>query len=161
MVLIPSVCKLTDKPLIAAGGMYSGQSLLAAMALGADGIQIGSRFAVCKESSAHENFKQKVFEINEGDTRLILKKLIPVRMIRNNLFSRLIEAEDSGVPRRDLLTLLGEGKSKRGIFEGDIEEGELEIGQVSSLLSESQSAKEIIDEIITEYQLVKNQLKED
>lgn len=151
MVLIPAIRRLTQLPLIAAGGMYSGRSLLAAMALGADAIQVGSRFAVCRESSAHERFKQKIFEINEGDTRLILKKLIPVRMVKNELFRQLTEAEESGASRRELLTILGEGKSKKGIFDGDIEEGELEIGQVSSLLSGSQSAEAIIEEIIREY----------
>ena len=150
-VLIPAVRKITEKPLIAAGGMYGGNSLLAAMALGADGIQVGSRFAVSLESSAHDHFKSKVFEINEGDTRLILRKLVPVRMIRNRLFEELSEAEERGAGRKELMSILGEGKSRRGIFEGDLENGELEIGQISSLLTRVQTASEIIEEIVNEY----------
>ncbi len=157
-VLIPSVRCVTDIPLIAAGGMFGGESLVAAMALGADAIQIGSRFAACKESSAHENFKNKIFEINEGDTRLILKKLIPVRMIRNTFFNRITDAEESGASRSELLHILGEGRSRKGIFEGDLEEGELEIGQVASLINKNQSAAEIIEDIITTYKQAKNRI---
>lgn len=159
-VLIPAVCKATDIPVIAAGGMFGGESLMAALALGADAIQIGSRFAACNESSAHDNFKNKIFEINEGDTRLILKKLIPVRMIRNTFFNRIIEAEESGASRSELIRMLGEGRSRKGIFEGDLEEGELEIGQVSSLINKKQSAAEIIEDIISTYKQAKDRIIE-
>ena len=150
-VLIPAVHQATKLPLIAAGGMYSGKSLLAAFTLGADGIQIGSRFAIAEESSAHPNFKQKVVEINEGETRLVLKKLAPVRLIKNKFYKKISEAEDAGASRRELLELLGREKSKLGIFEGNLDEGELEIGQISAELKKVQSAKEIMHEIITEY----------
>ncbi|MBN1598332.1 MAG: nitronate monooxygenase [Bacteroidales bacterium] len=160
-VLIPAVRKITDLPLIAAGGMYGGGSLLAAIALGADGIQAGSRFAVTEESSAHLEFKKKVIEINEGDTRLSLKKLIPVRMIRNNFYQHITKAEEQGSSRIELLKILGEGRSKLGIFEGDLEEGELEIGQVSALLDKIQPAGEIVKEIIKEYLERKKALSDD
>lgn len=150
-VLVPSVRHVTNLPLLAAGGMFNGNSLLAAFALGADGIQIGSRFAIAKESSAHTNFKQKVIEINEGETRLVLKKLAPVRLIKNNFYKRIVEAEEAGATRKELLELLGRGRSKLGIFEGNMDEGELEIGQVSAELHKIQSAREIIREVINEY----------
>lgn len=150
-VLIPSVRRVTNLPLIAAGGMYNGKSLLAAFALGADGIQIGSRFAIAKESSAHTNFKQKVVEINEGETRLVLKKLAPVRLIKNNFYKKVVEAEEAGATRKELLEVLGKGRSKLGIFDGNLDEGELEIGQVSAELDTIQSAQEIIQEVINEY----------
>jgi enoyl-[acyl-carrier protein] reductase II len=150
-VLIPSVREKIKLPLIAAGGMYCGRSLMAAMALGAEGIQIGSRFAISVESSAHENFKKKVIEINEGETRLTLKKLTPVRMIMNDFYNRVKEAEDSGASTEVLSEILGRGRSKIGIFEGNLDEGELEIGQVSGNIHRIQSAKEIIDEIIEEF----------
>jgi enoyl-[acyl-carrier protein] reductase II len=155
-VLIPSVREVTKLPLIAAGGMYSGKTLLASIALGADGIQVGSRFAIATESSAHENFKKKVVEINEGQTRLTLKKLTPVRMIMNEFFKRINEAEIRGASIEELSELLGRGRSKKGIFEGDLLDGELEIGQVSGLLTKIQTAQEIISEIIDEYIKVKN-----
>ncbi len=158
MVLIPTIRSVTTLPLIAAGGMYSGRSLFAAMALGADAIQVGSRFAIARESSAHENYKRKVIEINEGDTRLIMKKLIPVRLIKNKFFSRIVNAEESGASRKEILEILGFGRSRKGIFEGDLEEGELEIGQISCMLKETESAKKIINEIVEEYFKVKKQL---
>ena len=158
MVLIPAIRSVTSLPLIAAGGMYSGRSLLAAMALGADAIQVGSRFAVARESSAHENFKRKVIEIKEGDTRLIMKKLMPVRMIKNPFFSRIAEAEDKGANRKELLEILGSGRSKKGIFEGDLEEGELEIGQVSALLNDTEPARNIVNDIVEEYAGIKKEL---
>ena len=158
MVLIPAIRSITSLPLIAAGGMYSGRSLLAAMALGADAIQVGSRFAVAKESSAHENFKRKVIEIKEGDTRLIMKKLMPVRLIKNPFFSRIIDAEDKGASRKELLEILGSGRSKKGIFEGNLEEGELEIGQVSALLNDMEPAQKIVNDIVEEYTRIKKEL---
>lgn len=150
-VLIPAVRKVTRLPLIAAGGMFGGKSLLAALALGADGIQIGSRFAAAEESSAHVKFKNKVVEINEGETRLVLKKLTPVRLIRNAFYNKVSAAEDGGASRKELLELLGRGRSKKGIFEGELVEGELEIGQVSAAINKIQPAEQIVEEIITEY----------
>jgi len=155
-VLIPAVRSVIDIPLIAAGGMYNGASLIAAMALGADAIQVGSRFAIAKESSANQAFKEKVVEINEGETRLTLKRLIPVRMIMNKFYNEISRAEIEGADARQLLAILGQGRSRRGIFEGDLEDGELEIGQVSALLHKIESAKEIIDEIISEYSAIKS-----
>ncbi len=157
-VLIPAVREIVNLPLIAAGGMYSGYSLLAAMALGAEAIQIGSRFAAAMESSASDAFKRKVIEINEGETRLTLKKLIPVRMIMNDFYYRISKAESDGADIKDLLTILGQGRSKLGIFDGDLSEGELEIGQVSALLKKIQHVQEIINEIITEYAAAKENL---
>lgn len=158
-VLIPSVRKAVRLPLIAAGGMYGGKSLLAASILGADGIQVGSRFAIAKESSAHPEFKKKVIEINEGETRLVLKKLAPVRLIKNDFYKKITEAEDAGASRKELLELLGRGKSKLGIFEGNLDEGELEIGQISAELQKIQSAKEIVEEIVQEYNQEVTKLK--
>jgi enoyl-[acyl-carrier protein] reductase II len=159
-VLIPAVRQVTSLPLIAAGGMFGGASLMAAIALGADAIQIGSRFAVSKESSAHENFKNKVLEIKEGDTRLVLKKLVPVRLVRNKFFERVTSAEEAGAGRKELSDILGEGRSRKGIFEGDLEEGELEIGQVSALLTKKQTAAEIMEEIISEYSTIREHINE-
>lgn len=150
-VLIPAVRQATNIPLIAAGGMYGGKSLLAAFALGADGMQLGSRFAIAEESSAHPHFKQKVTEINEGETRLVCKKLAPVRLIKNGFYQKIAEAEDAGATRKELMDLLGRGMSKLGIFDGDMENGELEIGQISAALKTIQPASEIIRDIITEY----------
>jgi enoyl-[acyl-carrier protein] reductase II len=155
-VLIPLVREISKLPLIAAGGMYNGRSLLASIILGADAIQVGSRFAISSESSAHENFKKKVVEINEGKTRLTLKKLTPVRMIMNEFYQKVNDAEKTGATSEELSILLGRGRSKKGIFEGDLEEGELEIGQVSGLLTKIQTAEEIISEIIEEYLKVKS-----
>jgi enoyl-[acyl-carrier protein] reductase II len=158
-VLIPAVRAATTLPLIAAGGMYSGNSLMAAMVLGADAIQVGSRFAVASESSASDAFKQKVIEINEGETRLTLKKLIPVRLIMNNFYNRIAKAENDGADAGELQAMLGEGRSKLGIFDGDLSEGELEIGQVSSLIRKIQPAHEIINEIIGEFSAAQDKLK--
>ncbi|MBC7391540.1 MAG: nitronate monooxygenase [Opitutaceae bacterium] len=145
---------LLDKiriPVIAAGGLYSGRSMLAALALGAEGVQIGSRFAVCTESSAHDNFKQAVIESQEGETDLILKSLIPVRMLKNEFYTLLKNAEVNGANPAELKTILGKGRSKKGIFEGDTKEGELEIGQVSALIYKRESAKDIVEEIWNEF----------
>lgn len=150
-VLIPAVRKMIDLPLLAAGGMYDGKSLLAAMALGAEGIQVGSRFALSEESSAHDAFKKKVTEINEGETRLVLKKLTPVRMIMNAFYTKVAEAENAGADRDALKSLLGYGRSRQGIFEGNLEDGELEIGQISALINRIEPAKNIIDDIIDDY----------
>jgi len=158
MSLIPEVSNNISIPLIAAGGIGSGQAMLAAMALGADGVQIGSLFAASTESSAHENFKHAIIEANEGDTKLVFKKLIPVRLIKNNFFQQVQEAENKGSSVEELKNLLGRGRSKLGMFDGDLEEGELEIGQVSSEIQKIKSAEEIISEIVSEYKNAKVEL---
>jgi enoyl-[acyl-carrier protein] reductase II len=145
--LLPLIRKTVSVPIIAAGGMYDGSSLLASFALGAEAIQIGSRFAVCEESSAHESFKNYVLQSGEGSTRLLLKRLIPVRLMLNDFANKVIEAETKGATTNELTTLLGSGRCKKGVFEGDLAEGELEIGQVSALLSKKETAKEIIEDI--------------
>ncbi len=158
--LLPQIKQATNLPIIAAGGMYNANSLVAAMALGADGIQIGSRFAVCKESSAHDLFKQAVYNSTEGDTALTLKEITPVRLLKNDFYNRVIQAYKEGADKEGLKLLLGKGRAKLGIFEGNLKEGELEIGQISSLLNKPEHAHEIIEEIIIEYPLViKNLLK--
>jgi enoyl-[acyl-carrier protein] reductase II len=151
LALLPAVRKAVSLPLIGAGGIASGRSMLAAMILGADGVQIGSRFAVSDESSAHENFKNKVINTGEGDTYLTLKKLTPVRLIKNRFFEQVKEAESRCASLEELSILLGRGRSKRGMFEGDLDEGELEIGQVSSLIDEILPAPVIMENIISEY----------
>lgn len=158
MVLIPLIRAITHLPLIAAGGIATGKSMLAAFALGAEGVQIGSRFAVSEESSAHINFKKKVIETKSGDTVLTLKKIVPVRLIKNKFFTEVAEAESRGASIEELRELLGKGRAKKGIFEGDLEEGELEIGQVSALIKEIKPAKEIIEEIIQEFYSAREQL---
>jgi enoyl-[acyl-carrier protein] reductase II len=151
MVLIPLIRKLTDKPLIAAGGIASGRGMLAAMALGADGVQIGSRFAISTESSAHENFKKRVVDTGDGETMLTFKKLVPVRMIKNKFYQEIKAAEDRCASLEELDRIHGNGKSRLGIFDGDLENGELEIGQNASLINDIKPAGEILQEIITEY----------
>lgn len=151
MVLIPMIREVVDIPLIAAGGIASGKAAYAAMALGAEGVQIGSLFAASKESSAHEAFKNKIVEAGDGDTYLSLKKLVPVRLLRNAFFEKVRDAELSGAGREELIELLGRGRAKKGMFEGDMEEGELEIGQVASIIHEVKPAKQIVQEIITEF----------
>lgn len=152
LALIPQISSLVPVPLIAAGGIYSGRSMLAAMALGAEAVQIGSRFAVSKESSAHENFKKLVIKISDGDTRLSLKKIAPARLIKNKFYKQVEELEDKGASAEELKNLLGYGRSKKGIFEGDLEEGELEIGQVSALINSIESAKDIINSILVDFE---------
>jgi enoyl-[acyl-carrier protein] reductase II len=154
-VLVPMVRDAISLPLIAAGGIASGRAVLAAEALGAQGFQVGSRFAVSQESSAHQNFKRRMTELNEGDTMVTLKQLTPVRMVKNKFFQRIQEAELRGASKQELALLLGHRRSKLGIFEGELEEGELEIGQVSATLKKIQSASEILNEIWTEYEEAK------
>ncbi|MCK5052452.1 MAG: nitronate monooxygenase, partial [Candidatus Cloacimonetes bacterium] len=136
---------------IAAGGIGSGRALAAAFALGAEAVQIGSRFAACKESSAHDNFKQKIIEAKEGETLLMLKKLVPVRLLSNVFSFEVFKLESSGASKEDLSDLLGRDRAKKGMFEGDLHEGELEIGQVSSMITELESAGEIVEEVWREY----------
>jgi enoyl-[acyl-carrier protein] reductase II len=158
--LLPQIKHVANVPIIAAGGMYNANSLVAALALGADGIQIGSRFAVCKESSAHDLFKQAVYNSGEGDTALTLKEITPVRILKNDFYNRIMQAYQKGADKEALKLLLGKGRAKLGIFEGNLQEGELEIGQISSLLNKPEHAHEIIDEIMNEYPLVIEKLLE-
>ncbi|MEN8122762.1 MAG: nitronate monooxygenase [Bacteroidota bacterium] len=158
MTLIPLVRSKTATPLIAAGGIATGRAMLAAMMLGADGVQMGSRFVASEESSAHLNFKNEVINSTEGATRLALKKLIPVRLLRNNFAEQVEKAELEGRSVEFLKDLLGKARSKQGMFDGDITEGELEIGQVSAIINKIQPVKNIIDDIILEYRVAKSQV---
>ena len=154
LCLIPAVRAVTSLPLIAAGGIATGEAILAMRALGADGVQVGTRFALTEESSASEVFKEYCLHLKEGDTRLLLKKLSPVRLARGNFQQAVAAAEAAGAKEEDLRILLSRGRAKRGIFEGDLEEGELEIGQASALLNEKgiQTVAEVMDELVTGYQ---------
>jgi len=152
MVLIPMLREIVSIPLIAAGGIGSGQAMYAAMALGADGVQIGSRFAASEESSAHPNFKKAIIEANDGDTRLTLKQLIPVRLIKNEFYKRVEEAKLKGATKEELIKLLGRGRAKLGMFEGDTEEGEMEIGQVSCQIHSIKTVANIINNLIDKFQ---------
>ena len=154
LCLIPAVRAVTSLPLIAAGGIATGEAILAMRALGADGVQVGTRFALTEESSASEVFKEYCLHLKEGDTRLLLKKLSPVRLARGNFQQAVAAAEAVGATEEDLRILLSKGRAKRGIFEGDLEEGELEIGQASALLNEKgiQTVAEVMDELVTGYQ---------
>jgi enoyl-[acyl-carrier protein] reductase II len=145
-------------PVIAAGGIATGRGMLAAMALGADGVQIGSRFVASLESSANDNFKNMVITSNEGDTKLLLKKLTPVRLLKNKFFEDVENAENRAASVDELKMILGRARAKKGMFEGDLEEGELEIGQIAALIREIKPAGEIIKEIIEEYKQAKDQL---
>lgn len=151
MVLIPAVCNAVSVPVIAAGGIATGKQMLAAMVLGASGVQVGSRFVASEEASSHINFKQTVINTKEGDTQLSLKKLTPVRLIKNKFFEQVQQAEMNGASAEALQNLLGRGRAKKGMFEGNLDEGELEIGQVSALIKEIKPAAEIIDEFVNEY----------
>ena len=146
--LIPAVREATTLPLIAAGGIATGEGILAAMVLGAEGVQIGTRFALTDESSASPLFKEYCLGLGEGDTKLLLKKLAPTRLVKNSFREAVEKAEDSGASMEELRTLLGRGRAKKGIFEGDLEEGELEIGQVSSIISRQQPVAEVMKELV-------------
>ena len=158
MVLIPMVRRVTTLPLIAAGGIATGRGMLAAIALGAGGVQIGSRFAASEESSAHPGFKQMIVEAAEGDTMLSLKKLVPVRLLNNEFFRKVYEMEQEGAPATELQELLGRGRAGLGMFKGDLDEGELEIGQVSMLINEVKPAATILQEIINEFEEARKEL---
>lgn len=151
MCLIPHVRRSTSLPLIAAGGIGTGAGMLAAFALGAEGVQIGTRFALTKESSAHEAFKQLCLSLNEGDTKLLLKKVSPTRLVKGTFATEVEEAEARGASVDELRTILGKGRAKKGIFEGNLEEGELEIGQIASLFREEQSVGEVMQELISDF----------
>lgn len=158
MALIPQIRKCTQLPLISAGGIATGQQMLAALVLGADGVQIGSRFAASVESSAHPSFKQLITELHEGDTLLSLKKVGHVRLIKNKFFEIVDEAENRGASAEELRTILGKGRAKKGMFEGDLENGELEIGQVAALIDKIMPVSEIMDEILKDFQIAKEKL---
>ena len=160
LTLIPQVRKAVHIPIIAAGGIASGAGMLAAMSLGADGVQIGTRFALSEESSAHADFKQLCTTLNEGDTVLSLKKLSPTRLIKNDFFNLVKEAEDRGANVEELQNLLGRGRSRIGIFEGDLQNGELEIGQIASLIQTVEPVEVIMKSLITEYNQCLSELKE-
>lgn len=160
MALIPQVREAVSLPLIAAGGIGSGRAMLAAMALGAEGVQIGTLFAVSRESSASEAFKQLCVELGEDGTMLALKKISPTRLIKNELFAKIAEAESRGAEADELRQLLGRAASKRGIFEGDLTNGELEIGQIVGAIREVKPVAEIMDDIITDFEETKRRLAE-
>lgn len=149
--LIPAVRRATNLPLIAAGGIGTGEGILAAMVLGAEGVQIGTRFALTYESSANDVFKEYCLRLNEGDTKLLLKKLAPTRLVTNSFRDSVEAAEARGASVEEMRELLGKGRAKKGIFEGDLEEGELEIGQVAALFRQQQAAAEVMKELVEEY----------
>lgn len=151
LCLIPLIRQCTTLPLIAAGGIGSGKAMFACMALGADGVQVGSRFAISEESSSHPAFKQRVLETGDGGTQLMLKKLAPVRLIKNKFFEQVKAAEEAGAGVDELKQLLGRARAKKGMFEGDLEEGELEIGQVAASFKKIEPVSEIVSEIVNEY----------
>lgn len=155
LVLIPAVKEKITIPLIAAGGIATGQSMLAAMVLGADGVQVGSRFVASIEASSHPSFKQKVIEADEGDTQLTLKELAPVRLLKNKFYNDIQGAYTNGANPEQLKQLLGRARAKKGMFEGDMEEGELEIGQVSALLHDIKPAAQIVVDMIKEFEEAK------
>ena len=159
LALIPSVRQTTSLPLISAGGIATGRAMLATMILGADGVQIGSRFAVSNESSAHQNFKEYVVNSHEGDTLLSIKKLAPVRLLRNKFFDLIRAAESNGASGEELQEILGRGRAKKGIFEGDLEEGELEIGQAAAFIDKILPVNQIMSDLIKEYKLALNELQ--
>ena len=159
-VLIPQVRKATKLPLIAAGGIATGKGMLAAMVLGAEGVQIGSRFVASHESSAHINFKQAVVSAKEGDTLLSMKKLVPVRLLKNEFQQAVQEAEDRGASVNELVELLGRARAKKGMYEGDMKEGELEIGQVAAAMDNIMPAGDIVNEIWTEFLAAKAAVSE-
>ncbi|MDG1326827.1 MAG: nitronate monooxygenase [Flavobacteriaceae bacterium] len=158
--LIPMVKEQIQIPLIAAGGIATGKGMLAAMVLGADGVQIGSRFVASEESSAHINFKNKVIEAKDGDTLLTLKELAPVRLLKNKFSNDVLELYKKNPSKQDLIDLLGRARAKKGMFEGDLEDGELEIGQITGLINQIQPASAIINEIIAEFNFEKENLKD-
>ena len=156
--LIPMVKESITIPVIAAGGIGNGRGMLAAMVLGADGVQIGSRFAASKESSAHVNFKQKIIDVKDGDTHLTLKELAPVRLIKNKFYQEIQELYKENPTKEELIGLLGRARAKKGIFEGDLDNGELEIGQIAGIINNISSAKDILEEIVTDFETSKKNI---
>lgn len=159
LTLIPMVKEVLEIPLIAAGGIATGQGMLAAMVLGADGVQVGSRFVASEESSAHPAFKEVVVAAKEGATQLTLKELAPVRLIKNKFYNDIVELYKTAPTLEDLKTLLGRARAKRGMFEGDLEEGELEIGQISGLIHDVKPVAKIVQDMVSEYEAAKQQVK--
>ncbi|NLR91957.1 NAD(P)H-dependent flavin oxidoreductase [Flammeovirga agarivorans] len=160
LCLIPPIAEKLSIPVIAAGGIGSGKSMLAAFALGAEGVQVGSRFAITKESSAHDNFKNKIVDAQEGDTILTLKDLVAVRLIKNEFYQKVADAEARGANKDELSEILGKRRSKRGIFEGDLVEGEIEIGQISAQIDNIITAKEVVDDMWSSFLLEKNRISQ-
>ncbi len=158
LCLIPQITKAVKIPVIAAGGIGTGRSMLAAMALGAEGVQIGSRFVASQESSAHPNFKQAVIDAKDGSTQLTLKSITPVRLIKNKFYMDIQAAQERGASKEELLEILGRARAKKGMFEGDMDEGELEIGQISGTIDKVLTAKEIIQEIVTDFNRTNKEL---
>ena len=153
--LIPMVKESITIPVIAAGGIGNGRGMLAAMVLGANGVQIGSRFAATEESSAHVNFKQKIIDVKDGDTHLTLKELAPVRLIKNKFYQEIQELYKKNPTKEELNGLLGRARAKKGIFEGDLDNGELEIGQIAGIIKKISSAKDILEEIVADFEILK------
>jgi enoyl-[acyl-carrier protein] reductase II len=160
LCLIPQIRNAVSIPVIAAGGIASGRTMLAAFALGAEGVQIGSRFVASVESSAHASFKQAILNTDDGSTQLALKKVVPVRLIKNKFYHKVKEAEDKGASVEELKEILGHGKAKLGMFEGNVDEGELEIGQASGYINEVKPAGTIVREIMDEFDAIRNQLRQ-
>jgi enoyl-[acyl-carrier protein] reductase II len=158
LCLIPEICDAVSVPVIAAGGIGSGKAMLAAFALGAEGVQIGSLFAASNESSAHQSFKEAIVKAKDGDTKLSMKSLMPVRLLKNDFYRAVEKAEAEGANRAQLMELLGRGRAKKGMFEGDLIEGELEIGQVASYINEIKPAAQIINEVWTEFIIEKKRI---
>ncbi len=158
IILTPAVCDAVSIPVLTAGGIATGRQMLAAMALGAEGVQIGTRFVCSHEASSHIHFKQAIVTSEEGDTMLSLKKIVPVRLLKNHFFEQVRDAESGGADTDSLKELLGRGRAKKGMFEGELEEGELEIGQVCSMIKDIKPAKEIIEEIWNEFLAAKRSL---
>lgn len=158
--LIPAIKKSCTLPLIAAGGIVTGEGILAAQVLGADGVQMGTRFALTQESSAHFTFKDRCLRLNEGDTILTLKQLSPTRLVKNDFYKQVAEAEQRGATADELRGLVGKGRAKKGIFEGDIHDGELEIGQAASLVRQLQPVHEVMRELIDDYNTALKQLQD-
>jgi enoyl-[acyl-carrier protein] reductase II len=159
LTLVPLIRNAVSLPLIAAGGIGTGRGMLAAFALGAEGVQIGTRFVVAEESSAHPAFKKRILEAKDGDTALVMKKVVPVRLLKNKFSDQIREMEARGVPAEELTNLLGKGRAMRGMFEGDLDEGELEAGQIAALIREIKPAGEIVEEIIREFREAKSNLE--
>ncbi|WP_370408932.1 NAD(P)H-dependent flavin oxidoreductase [Tenacibaculum dicentrarchi] len=159
LTLIPMVKEKVNIPVISAGGISSGKAMLATMILGADGVQIGSRFAATLESSAHANFKQTILDVKDGDTHLTLKELAPVRLVKNKFYNDVQDLYKQNPTIEEIKELLGRARAKKGMFEGDLNEGELEIGQVAGLIHQIKSAKEVLEEIVTEFEQVKKSVE--
>lgn len=158
LALIPMVKEQLDIPLIAAGGIANGKSMLSVMILGADGVQVGSRFVATPEASSHQNFKDLVVKAKEGDTQLTLKELAPVRMLKNKFFNQVIDLYSKNPSKEDLIELLGRARAKKGMFEGDLDDGELEIGQISGLIHDIKPAGKIVEDMVSEFKAAKEKL---